>query len=406
MTISPQNGASHIDIKQHNLSAILMALLQDETLSRSILSEQLGISNATVTNLIAELQEQGIVAEGGEIKASLGRPQKTLHIIPEARYVVGVHLDVDTVNITLANLRGQQIDAISLPHMKDIPWEIVLAASTSAAEDLLERYHIEREKVIGVGVAASGLVDPTTGVNIIAPNMRWRDVPLKAYFEQHLQLPTVVDNNVRAMALYEALLGSAKDVQALAFVYTRIGIGAGLVVDRRLYRGANAGAGEIGHTTVILEGGEVCRCGNTGCLETLFSEPVLMRLAQQIAHEHPGGILAELFSTAESPTIDLVFLAAAQGDEVVQAMLKDRAQYIGLALANLVNVFNPEVILLGGIFSKERNTLLPTLSEIIKTRTFGMLGTQVELRTTTRGASIGMEGAATLALDRLFYRPI
>jgi glucokinase len=243
-------------------------------------------------------------------------------------------------------------------------------------------------------------------VNIIAPNMRWQNVPLREYLEKQLNLPVVVDNNVRAMALYEALFGTARHVRALAFVYARIGLGAGLVVNRQLYHGAGAGAGEIGHTTVILDGGEQCRCGNHGCLETVFSEPVLLREADRIRAAHPNGILAEQYAAAENPGIEQVFLAAQAGDTEVQAMLHERVRYVGFSLANLVNIFNPEMILLGGIFSKEHGTLLPTIQEMVRQHTFGKLGEHVDIRTTTRGRAIGMEGAASLALDGLFYRPM
>ena len=151
------------------------------------------------------------------------------------------------------------------------------------AEEVIAGGCVRRESLVGVGVGASGLVDPETGVNVLAPNLGWRDMPLRDIFSRRLDMPVFVDNNVRAMALAEAMFGAGRGVNTLAFVYGRVGVGAGFVVGGEVYRGSKAGAGEIGHTTVIPAGGAPCRCGNTGCLETLISEPEIVRQAQLLA---------------------------------------------------------------------------------------------------------------------------
>jgi predicted NBD/HSP70 family sugar kinase len=220
-----------------------------------------------------------------------------------------------------------------------------------------------------------------------------------------LGMPAVVDNNVRAMALYEAMFGDAKHVQTLAFVYARIGLGAGLMVNGHLYRGAGAGAGEIGHTTVVINDGKTCRCGNTGCLETVFSAPALLDGAQKIIATHPDDILAAYAHTDGGLRLDHIFAAALDGDKPTRALLDDRAHYMGLSLANLVNIFNPEMILLGGIFTQERGTILPTIKQLVRNRAFSGLGQQVQIEVSQYGPGLGSAGAATLALDTYFYRP-
>lgn len=394
------------DGKQQNISTILMTLLEDEALSRVRLAEKTGLSNATITNLVGELAALGVITEHGEIKRGVGRPQKVLRLNREAGAVVAIHFDVESINIAIADLYADPIAQTQIPNMRDVPWEVALAACVRTVNDLLHDHGVQRRRLLGVGVAASGLVDITTGVNLLAPNLRWRDVPLRAYFTEHLGLPVIVDNNVRTMALYEALFGAARGLPSAAFVYTRIGIGSGLLMNGQMVHGAGFAAGEIGHTTVMIEGGAHCRCGNQGCLETVFSEPVLLAEAMQIAHEHPSGLLAQSLVDDTPLTIDAVFAAAAAGDAELAAMLERRVNLFAVALANLMNIFNPACIILGGIFTKERGTLLPTLRRVAHERAFSSLNHDVDIIVTEKGDRIGMVGAASLALDSLLYRPL
>jgi glucokinase len=214
-----------------------------------------------------------------------------------------------------------------------------------------------------------------------------------------------VNNNVRAMALGEAMFGAAQDVRAMAFVYARIGVGAGFVVDGQLYQGSAAGAGEIGHSTIVPEGGERCRCGNTGCLETLVSEPVIAGLAEELATRDGGGKLAAHLQRREDGTvIERVFDAARAGDMETRAMLDERARYMGIALANLVNILNPELIVLGGIYAQGQDLLLPVVETTVRQRAFADLGERVRLQTTSFGWQAGVVGANALALDTFFYQ--
>jgi glucokinase len=263
---------------------------------------------------------------------------------------------------------------------------------------------IDRERVVGVGVGASGLVNPHTGINVMAPNLGWREVPIRDLLVQQLALPVCVDNNARTMALGEALFGVGKDVHALAFVYARIGVGAGFVVGERLYRGSAAGAGEIGHTTIVPDGGEPCRCGNCGCLETLVSEPAIVRLAEALAAQDRDGLLAAHLRGEGETTIERVFGAARAGDLATRAMLEERACYMGIALANLVNVLNPDLIVLGGIFAQGQDLLLPTIEKVMRQRAFANLGAQVQIKTTGFGPRAGAIGAVALALNTFFYQ--
>ncbi|GAB4575606.1 MAG: ROK family transcriptional regulator [Anaerolineae bacterium] len=392
------------------MSAILLMFLRYGSVSRVRLADLTGLSTTTITNLIAELIDLGIVRENDDElprnkRRGVGRPRKQLVLVPDARYVVGIHFGVGSIRVALTDLLGTPVAVETLDHPLDLPVADVLIQTASMAKALLKR-HAGRTagRLVGVGVGASGLVDPFTGVNVIAPNLNWHDVPLQEYFAGQLQLPTVVDNNVRAMALAEALFGVGKDVYSLAFVYARVGVGAGFVVGGQLYHGGGAGAGEIGHMTIVPDGGLVCRCGNTGCLETLVSEQVIVQAAQAIAHEAPDGLLARHLHGGEGSLLDRVFEAARAGDARTQAMLDEHARYMGVALANLVNVFNPDLIVLGGIFAQGWDVLLPEVQATMRRRAFANLGEKVRLVHPSFNGNAGVVGAAALALNRFFYQ--
>lgn len=402
-------GTSGSDIKSHNFRAVLLALLQQKAISRVRLARITGLSGTTITNLITELLAEDVVeevgTEGGPQNPGVGRPRTALRLVPEARYAIGIHIGVGSVRVAVANLLAQPLVTLTLEHPLERRAEDVLAQTLPLVQNAIAQSGVRPEAIVGVGIGASGLVDLEQGVNILAPNLGWRDVPLRDWFAGALNLPVCVDNNVRAMALAEFMFSDRDSrPEALAFVYARIGVGAGFVVNGALYHGSVAGAGEIGHTTLIANGGELCRCGNVGCLETLFSEPVIARRAQALAEQAPRGILAASLREGEGPLIDRIFAAADQGDAATRAMLEERAHYMGIALANLVNVLNPDLIVLGGLFVQGERWLVPAAEATLRARAFAGLGERVQLEITRFGHSVGVVGAAALALNAFFYQ--
>lgn len=399
-------------VKLHNLQVVLLSLLHESNLSRVQLALKTNLSNTTITNLIAELMGEGIVAEvevlepePGELRP-VGRPRTSIRLEPNARFVVGVHIGVGLFRVGVANIYNEMLHNQRVYFEVGLPAEQVLAQIVETVEAVITASGVERSKILGVGFGASGLVDFKTGINLLAPNLNWHDVPLRDYLQRELNLPVVVDNNVRTMALGETYFGAGRGVDSLAFVYGRTGVGAGLIFKGQVFRGSTKGAGEIGHTVILLRGGELCRCGNRGCLETLISEEAILRQADQLARLDPQGILAQTLSEENdiSP-IERVFRAGRAGDRAVSAMLEDRAFYLGVALTSVVNLFNPELILLGGIFSRGQDFFLEPVIQTVSQMSFGGMGKRVRIEATSFGWKAGVLGASALALMSFFYQP-
>ena len=409
MTQSKNLFGSNINlVKSHNVQAVLLSLLDDGPISRVELAEKLSLSNTTITNIISELLEDEIIQEQmvevpGKRKR-VGRPRKMLRLDPEARFAVGVHIGVGLYRVAITNLCAEiiynEIETFDLT----TPPEVVIKNIVQLIRSAITKSKIDRQRVIGVGAGASGLVNFDNGINVLAPRLGWENVPIKYLMEEQLGLPVCVDNNVRTMALAEAFFGDGRGASILAFVYGRIGVGSGIVVNGQVFHGSGAGAGEIGHTTIIPKGGDTCTCGNTGCLETLLSEPVWIRAAEKFAADHPDSILAKYIKQDLGSTrIESVFNAARNGDRLAQQFIEDRSCYLGIALANLVNVLNPEMIILGGMFAQGSDLILPIAEAKMRETAFAGLGEGVVLKVTSFGWRAGVIGAASLALTTYFY---
>ena len=395
-------------VKAHNMQAILLSFLHNEKISRVELARQSSLSTTTITNLTAELLNEGIIEEevsGASTKQQrVGRPRTMLRLIPEARYAIGVHIGIGVFRVAVTDLRANFIHNKLASFDQGTSPEEVIQNIADLIEETIHESQIDRSKIIGVGVGASGLVDYETGVNVLSPRLVWRDVPITATLQSRLNLPVSVDNNVRCMALGEAFFGAGKDVSVLAFVYGRIGVGAGFVVNGQVFRGSGAGAGEIGHTIMLHDDGEVCTCGNVGCLETLVSERVLIKRAFELAKSRPDCLLAKYLDQAEeSRTLDLIFDAACDGDDGAKGLITELATNLGVALSNLVNILNPELILLGGMFAQGCDLILPVAEKTMREKAFGGLGEKVGIQVTSFGWRAGVTGAAALALMSFFY---
>lgn len=400
MTRLTHSARNAVMVKANNLRLLLITLVRRQPISRVRLARETGLSSTTVTNLVAELKERGIVAETGTdleaVSEGAGRPPVALRVVPSSATALGVHMGVRRVRVGLVdlqvNLLEHEVMEIDPAHSAE---ETLLRVAELCRRVLARRPDATANgRLAGVGVGASGLVEYGRGVNLYAPNLGWRNVPIQSILEQELGVPVAVDNNVRCMALAESLFGVGRNARALAFIYARVGVGSGLVVDGDVYRGADNGAGEIGHWVTAARDGDLCSCGNRGCLETFLSELVLLQRADEV---HPC-----LTHGRDNP-LQFVFESARDGHLGLVEMLEERAYYLGLALANLVNVLNPEVIMLGGWFHEAFDLIEPVVVSTMRHHAFGGTGDGVRILPSSFGDFSGVAGAATLALDSFFF---
>jgi glucokinase len=313
-------------------------------------------------------------------------------------FVVGVDLGGTKIYTAAADLRGQILAEVKIPTEAAGGLERVLGRVVASVRQ------VEREAGAGgragaLGIGVPGPMDPFRGVVYQAPNLGWRDVPLKELLEERLGFPVYIDNDANLAALGEHVLGAARGVDDVVYVTVSTGIGGGLILKGELYYGAFFGAGEIGHMTVDPRG-PLCRCGNRGCLESLASGTAVARLAEELVEKGKGkGILK--VAGSKKITARSVSLAAAAGDPEALAILQKAGKSLGIGLANIVNLLNPALVVLGGGFMQSGPPLWQAMEEELQQRVLPAARQRVRVVPASLGPRSGLLGAVVLAAGRL-----
>jgi N-acetylglucosamine repressor len=392
-------------IRRHNRSAVLRVIRERGPISRLDISQDTALTPATVTHIMSELIAEGYVAEVGYGSSSAaGRRPILTDLVPHAILVAGVDIRPAGVTIALADVRANVLARSALPLLQNPDPIKTLDSIAEQIRNLVAAQQCTLSDLRGVGVGTVGLVDSVTGVNLYAASLSWQGVAIASELTSRLGVPVVVDNNVRTIAVAERLFGLGQHVADLLVMYVGSGIGSGLVIGREVFRSNKHYAGEIGHM-IVAPGGQKCSCGSYGCLDTVASGRVLLARARTLAAQHPDSALAQLEASA-GLTIENVMRAADSGDELAHTIVCEATEYLGLALANLVNVLNPELVVLAGPIIHGGATVTECVRSVVQrhsyvVRTMGIPSITV----TSFGEQAAIRGAASLALDRFFYNP-
>jgi glucokinase len=261
------------------------------------------------------------------------------------------------------------------------------------------------DQIAGIGVACGSPMDAEQGIILGPPNLQsWNPVPIKEILETEFGLYTRLENDANAGALAEWLFGAGRGYQHVIYLTMGTGIGGGLVLDGRLYRGANGNAGELGHMRVVDVGGPPCGCGKRGCLEAFCSGPSIARRTRQALVEAPGSAWAQqmyetLNGDLDQVTAEHLFAAARQGDPLALHLVDETAHYMGIALANVIQAFNPEVIVLGTIATAQGDFLLDRVRRVVRAETWPLMSEGVEIAPSPLGSRVGDYGAISVLLQ-------
>jgi glucokinase len=275
--------------------------------------------------------------------------------------------------------------------------DAVIRRIAACVREALDRSSVAADEVAGVGVGAAGLTDWRTGVVVLASNLGWRDVPLKERLEQELDgLRVEVDKDTNAAALAEARLGAGREFRHFLYVTAGTGIGGGLILDGTLYRGATGGAGDIGHVVVDPDGPR-CGCGDHGCVEVFSSGAGMVNRAREMLAG--GAEAASSAMTVEALTPQTIFEAAEEGDVVAARVVETAGRALGLALADYVNINNPEAIVIGGGVVRAGRAYTEPVERELRRRALPALGEIVKLVPPELGDDVGVTGAALLLAE-------
>ncbi|MFD1148518.1 ROK family transcriptional regulator [Saccharothrix hoggarensis] len=334
------------DLRRQNRSTLLSTLFFDGPLSRHELSRLSGLSAATVSNVTGELVDDGLVVEAGSVDSDGGRPRVLLRVNPAFGHVVGVDVGETGIKVELFDLSLAQLAAFDHALSPSSPADVA-ALIASSVRDVVAAAGVPGSTVLGVGIGVPGTVEqvPTvdgTGHAVVhAPTIGWDGVPLTELITSASgdAWPLYVENGAKTQGQAEMWFGAGRGARHVVVALIGSGVGAAVVTDGGVYRGATSSAGEWGHTTIVY-GGRPCRCGALGCLEAYVG-------AEGILDRYRKARGRDLTGADEQSSVDAL-IAAAPRSKTAARVLEETAGYLGAGIANLVNLFNPERIVLGG----------------------------------------------------------
>lgn len=392
-------------IKDINTTAILQLVRERGPISRAEIAKVTKLNPATVSNNIVNLMELGIVREIGIGSSSGGRKPMMIQLNQDAYYVIGVDMGTTDVSTGITDLEGRILWRATLPFGNRTNPEEVLQVIKESIHRVLEVSGVQHDKLLGIGMGIHGLVDSDKGLSLFAPAFQWENVPIAEPFSEEFSLPAVIDNDVRAMALGEKWYGKAEGVSNFVFLNIGTGIGSGICIGGELIKGAHFGAGEIGHIHVA-EGNERCFCGKTGCLSTLVSATAIERRVRAALSGGEASMIPGLVDGDESAiTGEIIFQAALKGDALALRILDETGRHIGSAVSMVVNLLNPEMVLIGGGVANSGDFIFTGMKEVIQSQSMKNNIENIYIGPAGLGDDCGIVGAATLILSKIFSNP-
>lgn len=382
------------DLRRHNRSLLLSKLYFDGPLSRHELSQLTGLSAATVSNVTAELGEERLITEAGQVESDGGRPRVLLRVDPAYGHVAGVDIGETGVKIELFDLAMNRLATVDHPLPKAPDPATAVEQVTSGLREVFATAGITDSAVLGVGIGVPGTVEQGARVLVHAPTVGWDAVPLVSLLQDAgVSLPLFVDNGAKTQGQAEMWFGAGRGARHAVIALIGSGVGAAVVTDGTTYRGSTSSAGEWGHTTIAY-GGHDCRCGARGCLEAYIGAGgVLARYRRARGKEVPGEDEQAQFEA---------LLEAAAKSKTAARVLDETAGYLGAGIANLINLFNPERIVIGGWAGLALGEqLLPRIREAAGEHALRHPFSQTSIQLGSLGLDAVATGAATLPVADL-----
>lgn len=380
---------------------LLKLIRESETITRAELVRLTGLSKSTVSLQVDRLLRMHLVREERR-PTELGPGRRNvLRFASDRGVVLGIELGATSVDVALCDLDAAVITAHSEPLEVGRGPRIVLDRIYDIADKLLDSQPHDARPLVGVGMGLPGPVDLAHGCVISPPIMPgWDRFPVRDEVSAHFAVPCYVDNDVNVMAIGEARAGDGRALRNFLFVKIGTGIGCGIIVDRRIYRGAQGSAGDIGH--IALDGQtERCPCGNQGCLEVVAGGAAIARRGAVLAESGTSVALQELARKGAVSAVE-VGQAAAAGDAPAIDLVVASGHHIGTVLAKLVNFFNPEMIVLGGGVTQLGAVFVAAIREMVVSRSTALATADLSIRNSTFGEAAGMVGAAAMAVEELY----
>lgn len=344
-------------VKQINKTLVLETILHEAPISRADISQKVGLNKGTVSSLVNELLEDQLIYESGPGQSSGGRRPVILLFNDKAGFSIGIDLGVNYILGVLTDLRGNIIVEVN-KKLTVRSYEVVIEILQSVISDLINAAPQSHYGIVGIGIGVPGLVN-NHGEVLVAPNLGWKNINLREEIENSFDIPVVIENEANAGAYGEKLYGAGKENDNILYISAGIGIGVGIILNGKLFYGMNGFSGEAGHMIVQVNGKD-CTCGSSGCWELYASEKALLEEARKLK-------LTDI--TEETLSIELLLELANSGNEDIINLFHSIGMYLGVGINNIINIFNPEQVIIGNRLAMAKDWLEKSIEKFIKNHT-------------------------------------
>jgi glucokinase-like ROK family protein len=391
-------------VREINLSLIMNRLHRHTPISRAALADMTGLNKSTVSSLVNELIERRFIHELGAVSSGIGRPSVQLELNPQAGFIVSAEIGVGFISMICSNFTADIIwrcrEQMSIELGQHAILKRVMALLRLAVE--AGKATPQTPTLLGIAIGIPGLVDMNEGKLLFAPNLRWQNVPIHQFVQTEFpDVPVFVDNEANMAALGEYFFGAAQDYNEILYLSAGVGLGGAIVRDGQLLRGTTGVAGEFGHMTMDADG-ELCNCGNRGCWETQVTQSAVFRAIRQAIG---AGASSSLQASLDDLTIQRVVDAAKQGDQVAIQTLNHIGHDLGIGIASLVNVLNPDLVLVGGIISLAGNFIMPIIEAELNMRALRSNASAVTILPAKHSQDACVMGGVATVYQRVLSQP-
>lgn len=389
-------------LKKLNRMTIVNIIRDNEFISRQQIAELTGLTPAAITGIIRELIMMGFVTEVGLGESQGGRRPVELKFNCRAGYVIGIEVTSQEIAIAIADLKNypHYITRINVD-MSDP--SVAIDKLVAAVEDIIFSEEQKNKKFLGVAIAFPGLIKVNEGIIKRSVNLgkKWTNILLKDALEKRLGIPVFIENNPKVATMGEKWFGGGTCCENLIYINMGEGISAGIMLEDCIIQGSRGFAGQIGHT-VMIEQGPLCNCGNRGCLEAICGIPALVRkVHEELPYINGEDALRKRFEMYNKISINDIIEIALLEQSYAREILRQAGKYVALATANLINLFNPDEVFIGGKLAAAAEIFIEEFRETISSHVFPEVGEATTINISTLGEDSGVVGACALALKNL-----
>jgi len=391
-------------IKKEERKRILLNVIKKKKyLNKTQLINFTKLRSGTVLDLIEELKKEGFLKIKNEKSGKVGRPGELLEINPKNKLALGVTITKNFIFLVVIDLSGKIIFKNKIENILKEGKEKTISKVILSLQKTFSLY--PKEKFLGIGLSLPGLIDTKRGIALFSTYADWwKDIPFKRILKKEFSLPVEIENDTRCSSIFEQLEGEAKNKRNFIYIEINEGVGSSIILDKKIYRGTKERAGEFGHMT-IEPNGPLCKCGNYGCLESLISLENIPTKVKNLAELGVRTKIMELTGgNVNRITPKILVKAAQEGDKGALNIIEDIGINLGIGISNLINLLNPQTIILSGEFTSAKDLLLQPIVNTVKKRAMEDLWKKTEIKFSRRYHYYSSAKGATLIILQKFFQ--